>query len=159
LFIWLVLVPLAILSAAAVAGLVAPVRSALALLVCVVCCAGLAYAAGAAEVAGLLLWVLGAGGGLLLLTTILLLNLTSDEVGARRLSLRRTLALAALAWTGAAAGAVVLEGLPQQTVVPALVDGGAARAALDGWGVAMAVAFLALATATIGALSMARRRA
>jgi NADH:ubiquinone oxidoreductase subunit 6 (subunit J) len=156
--IWFVLVPLAIASAAGVAGLVLPVRSALSLLVCVVTVSGLAYAAGAAEVAGLLLWVLGAGAGLLLLTTVLLLNLTRDEVGARRFSVRRTVALGALVWTGAASYALVIQDA-SAPITRELVASGAARAALDGWGVAMALAFLALATATIGALSMARRRA
>jgi NADH:ubiquinone oxidoreductase subunit 6 (subunit J) len=153
------LVAIALLCAAGVVAFVAPVRSALSLLFCIVAVAGMAYAAGAPEVAGLVLWVLGAGAGLLLLTTILLLNLTPEEVGRRRLSVRRTAALGVLLWTAAGVVAMVLEETAGQSVGTRLSEGSAARAALEGQGVVVALAFLAFLAAIVGALLVARRRA
>lgn len=153
------LVVIALLSAAGVVALEAPVRSALALLLCVLAVGGLAWAGDAPEVAGLVLWVLGAGVGLLLLTTILLLNLTPDEVGGRRLSVRRSLSLVVLAWTGAGATAIVLESAPVRAAQAAIPRGTAARAALEDHGIVLALAFLSLVVAVVGALLVARRRA
>ena len=106
------LVAIALICAGSVVAFVVPVRSAIGLLGCIVAVAGMTYAAGAPEVAGLLLWVLGAGAGLVLLTTILLLNLTPEEVGSRRFSLRRTTSFVVTAWTAAAVFAIVLEEAP-----------------------------------------------
>jgi len=153
------LVAIALLCAGSVVAFVAPVRSAIGLLACIVAVAGMTYAAGAPEVAGLVLWVLGAGAGLLLLTTILLLNLTPDEVGVRRLSLRRIVSFAVAAWSAAAVFAIVLEEAPTGTHSVVLPEGSVARAALDGHGIVMALAFLALGAAMVGALLVARRRA
>ena len=153
------LVAIALICAGSVVAFVVPVRSAIGLLGCIVAVAGMTYAAGAPEVAGLLLWVLGAGAGLVLLTTILLLNLTPEEVGSRRFSLRRTTSFVVTAWTAAAVFAIVLEEAPPDRPGGSLPSGAVARAALDGHGIVMVLAFLALASALVGALLVARRRA
>lgn len=136
-----------------------PVRAAASFLLASLGAASLLHMAGAADVAGLLLWLMGAGVGLLLLTTILLLNLSAEEVGQRRFSVTRTVALVVISWFGAALFAVIAD-------VPAAPFGTAAAPSsslgalvFEEWGVALSLAFCALATSCVAALLLVRRRA
>lgn len=136
-----------------------PVRAAAAFLLAVLGTASLLHMIGAVELAGLLLWLLGAGVGLLLLTTILLLNLSEEEVGRRRLSVTRTVALLVVAWLAAALFAVIVD-LPAVSWAMAASPAAPLGAVVfEEWGVALSLAFAALSTSCVAALLIVRRRA
>jgi NADH:ubiquinone oxidoreductase subunit 6 (subunit J) len=159
LFSWFVLVPIAALASLGVVLFEQPVRAAGSFVLAVVTVSALVYAEGAPEAAGLLLWILGAGVGLLLLTTILLLGLTTEETGRRRFSVRRTLAVAALVWLGAALFGVLSEALPGAALRAApAVTVGLATALLESWSLPLSLAFLALAVGVVASLVIVRRR-
>lgn len=158
LFSWMVLVPLASLASLGVALFEQPVRAAGAFLLAVAAVAALVYAQGAPGVAGLLLWVMAAGVGMLLLTAILILNLTVDETGRRRFSVRRSLAVAVLVWLGAALFGVLQDVAPAADAPARAVPVDLAGATLERWGMPLAIGLLALATSVVASLVIARRR-
>jgi NADH:ubiquinone oxidoreductase subunit 6 (subunit J) len=154
--VWSTLVPLTVLSAVAAVFFENPVRCGLALAVCLTSGAGAIWAAGAPLLAAILVWGIGVGAGTLLLTTILLLNLTVEEVGRRRLSARRTVVLLLGGYGGTALLALVGS---EAGPVPSPRAGALGSVLFDEHGVALALTFIALITAVAGALLLARRRA
>lgn len=154
--IW-ILVALSALSGLGVIAFQNPVRSAASFLVTLVCAATLLLALERPALSGLVLWVAGGGAGLVLLVTILLLNLSADEAGARRFSLGRLLALLLVGYFGAALFGILSDAVPKG---PArrLDEGTLGIALFDDHGVALAIAFLGLATVVPAALVMARRK-
>lgn len=140
-----------------------PARAAASFVLAALGSGALLHMSGAVEVAGLLLWLLGAGVGLLLLTTILLLNLTPEEAGRRRFSVTRTVALFVVAWLAAALFGVLSDVAPSPgtlSAAPALAPTGALGVVVfEQWGIALALAFLALTSSCVAALLLVRRRA
>lgn len=139
-----------------------PARAAASFVLAALGSGALLHTSGAVEVAGMLLWLLGAGVGLLLLTTLLLLNLSPEEAGRRRFSVTRTVALFVVAWLAAALFAVLHDGVSSSPLAgepAALPTGALGVVVFERFGVALALAFAALASAGVAALLLVRRRA
>lgn len=139
-----------------------PARAAASFVLAALGTGALLHMSGAVEVAGILLWLVGAGVGLLLLTTILVLNLSPEEVGRRRFSVTRTIALFVVAWVAAAIFALQTEiasspwALAPQS---SFVEGDALGVAVfERWGIGLALGFTALGASGVAALLLARRR-
>lgn len=159
----LVLTLLVVLAALGAVTFERPARAAASFVMTTLAAAGLLHMSGAAEVAGVLLWLLGAGVGLLSLTTILLLNLSPEEAGRRRFSVTRAVALLVVAWLAAALFAVVSDAAASPWSLagePAAVATGSLGVVLfERWGIALSLAFAALASSGVAALLLVRRRA
>ncbi len=150
---------LTVLAALGVVTFERPVRAATSFVLATLGASALLHLTGAASVAGLLLWLLGAGTGLLLLTTMLLLNLSVEEAGRRRFSVTRTVALLVVAWLGAALVAVVTGVDRPPWSAPGASSSSLGVAVFEQWGVALSLTFCALAASCVAALLLVRRRA
>lgn len=155
-------VVLSVLTGVAALGAVTferPVRASASFLLATLGAASLLHMAGAASVAGLVVWLMGAGVGLLLLTTILLLNLSAEEVGQRRFSATRAVALVVVAWLAAALFGVLGDAPASPWAAAAPPSSSLGAIVFAEWGIALSLAFCALSSSCIAALLLVRRRA
>ncbi len=146
---------LALLGGATVVVSESPIRAAGGL---VTCCVGVSAAAAALSaplMPGIVLW-LGAGGiGLLLLAAVLLLNLSQEERGRRRVGVRGTLA----GGVALAFAIVLLRAARSATALPSGITGSDVSAALgQSVAPALGVAVVALASAVVVTIALIRRR-
>ncbi len=136
----------------------APARSAGALIAAFVAAAAVISALDVPFLAGAVLLVGTGAVGLIVLVTVLLLNLTADERGARRLRLTPTIALFFVAYIGSALfGAVLPRGDDLVAAAP-LGHVEVARAVFEDAAIPLSIALVALAVAVVAAFVLVRRR-
>ena len=133
-----------------------PVRGVVALALSSGASAGALGLVGGAAVVGPVIWLSSTAAALLLYLAVLL-NLSQEERGARRVSLRRTGALAVAAFSLSAVDVVVVDVAPEGLV--ARPSGASLAAALVGpLGPLVVLSVLTLGVAVMAALMIARRR-
>lgn len=136
----------------------APARSAGALVGAFVAAAAVVGALDIPFLAGAVLLV-GAGAvGLLVLVTVLLLNLTADERGARRVRLTPTVALFFVAYIGSALFGAVVPRAAELVEQAPLGQVEVARAVFEDAALPLTVALTALAASVVAAFVLVRRR-
>lgn len=153
----LVLASLSVVLAALAVMLEQTVRAAACLIGGSICAAGLAFLSGAGDLSVALVTTTAAGVGLLIMMLALLLNLTREETGGRRLRVGPALHLVTLVWVVSAAWDMA--GALDPAGARSLPAGEAARLLFEPLGLALAFAGLGLLATLLTLLVVARRSA
>lgn len=135
-----------------------PVRSIASFLCAVLCAAVVLMLYGQTTLAGLWIWLAGGAVGLLLLFTVLLLNLSQEETGKRRMQVKGIVTLVVVVYFAAAFTGWLSIGPTSTTTAawePKQVLG---ESLFEHHFVPLILIFLSLASVAIAALSMVRRR-
>lgn len=135
-----------------------PVRSIAAFLCAVLCAAVVLILYGQTMLAGLWIWLAGGAVGLLLLFTVLLLNLTQEETGKRRIQVKGVLTLVFVTYFVAAfTGWLSMASAPTK-VHPLQAESALGISLFEGHAVPLILVFLSLSSVAMAGLSMVRRR-